>query len=390
MFFGEKLRNLRELNGLSRKELADQLTVSEQAVWQYEAESMVPGIGVLNHLRQLFQVDTRYFFTKDRLTAVATEEHVAYRARDRESRKKTKLELAYINYLDNYLNYFERFLVSPTASIRALQRRIIALVQAHTELTDTVIAQAAEEARQYLGLTSNRDLMYVLEMSGIYIVEKDLGPVVDAYSTVTKDGRAFIVLGNIKKSAVRRNFDLAHELGHLLLHTTVDMATLTKAEHKLIEQQANMFASVFLMPVATFKADFTNLRRRSNPDSYIELKQKYLVSIVALEYRAYKLGLLTYQENRYFFGQVHKKGYAALEPLDDQLAPVRPSRIKSLIQLLFSKQVLTVSDLGQTLHVTPAFIIRLFSLDANFFEPYMQHKQATFSSAEIIPLKRFV
>ena len=180
MFFGEKLRNLRELNGLSRKELADQLTVSEQAVWQYEAESMVPGIGVLNHLRQLFQVDTRYFFTKDRLTAVATEEHVAYRARDRESRKKTKLELAYINYLDNYLNYFERFLVSPTASIRALQRRIIALVQAHTELTDTVIAQAAEEARQFLGLTSNRDLMYVLEMSGIYIVEKDLGPVVDA------------------------------------------------------------------------------------------------------------------------------------------------------------------------------------------------------------------
>ncbi|EAH0805845.1 helix-turn-helix domain-containing protein, partial [Listeria monocytogenes] len=30
MFFGEKLRSVRELNGLSRKELADKLNLSEQ------------------------------------------------------------------------------------------------------------------------------------------------------------------------------------------------------------------------------------------------------------------------------------------------------------------------------------------------------------------------
>ncbi|HEL8719863.1 TPA: helix-turn-helix transcriptional regulator, partial [Listeria monocytogenes] len=35
MFFGEKLRSVRELNGLSRKELADKLNLSEQAIWQY-------------------------------------------------------------------------------------------------------------------------------------------------------------------------------------------------------------------------------------------------------------------------------------------------------------------------------------------------------------------
>ncbi|EAG7142010.1 XRE family transcriptional regulator, partial [Listeria monocytogenes] len=29
MFFGEKLRSVRELNGLSRKELADKLNLSE-------------------------------------------------------------------------------------------------------------------------------------------------------------------------------------------------------------------------------------------------------------------------------------------------------------------------------------------------------------------------
>ncbi|HEM2327016.1 TPA: helix-turn-helix transcriptional regulator, partial [Listeria monocytogenes] len=41
MFFGEKLRSVRELNGLSRKELADKLNLSEQAIWQYENQYTV-------------------------------------------------------------------------------------------------------------------------------------------------------------------------------------------------------------------------------------------------------------------------------------------------------------------------------------------------------------
>lgn len=131
-------------------------------------------------------------------------------------------------------------------------------------------------------------------MSGIYIVEKKLGLEIDAYSTITEDGRPFIILGNVKKSVVRRNFDLAHELGHLLLHTAVDMETLTRQEHKQIEQQANQFASIFLLPEEEFKRDFAELPRHSNPDYYIEMKRKYMVSLVALEYRAYQLGLLTY------------------------------------------------------------------------------------------------
>ena len=63
MFYGEKLSSLRELNGLSRKDLADQLSITEQAVWQYETDSILPRIEVLNQLRSLFHVDTKYFFS---------------------------------------------------------------------------------------------------------------------------------------------------------------------------------------------------------------------------------------------------------------------------------------------------------------------------------------
>ncbi|MDD9149730.1 XRE family transcriptional regulator [Sporolactobacillus sp. CQH2019] len=389
MFFGEKLTELRELNGLSRKELAARLSVSEQAVWQYENESAIPRIEVLNKVRELFSVDTKFLFSKTFLHQTASEERVAYRSKDRESRKKAKLELTYISYVDYYINFFEKFLVTPDSAITALRQRAAEMLRSDPDQSmDQRITRTADLARKFLRLRHNKDLMYTLEMSGIYIVEKNLGPEIDAYSTITDDGRPFIILGNIKKSAVRRNFDLAHELGHLLLHTAVDMETLTKPEHRQIEQQANQFASVFLLPEEEFKRDFAELPRHSNPDYYIDMKRKYMVSIVALAYRAYKLGLMTYQENRYFFGQWHKKSYQTLEPLDDQIPPIRPGRVKSLLQLLFDKCIVSISDLESEFHITPMFLVNLFGLNRGFFDHYLQPKKEYFDSAQVIPLRR--
>ncbi|WP_458358834.1 hypothetical protein [Staphylococcus pseudintermedius] len=42
MFKGENLKALRMIEGYSRKSLADVLQVSEQAVWQYEEQNMMP------------------------------------------------------------------------------------------------------------------------------------------------------------------------------------------------------------------------------------------------------------------------------------------------------------------------------------------------------------
>ncbi|TGA96109.1 ImmA/IrrE family metallo-endopeptidase [Sporolactobacillus shoreae] len=388
MFFGEKLTELRELNGLSRKEQAARLNVSEQAVWQYENESTIPRIEVLNKVRELFSVDTKFLFSETFLHRTGSVERVAYRSKDRESRKKAKLELTYISYVDYYISFFEQFLITPDSAITVLRKKAMEMLRLNPDQSiDQRITQTANLARKFLKLQHNKDLMYTLEMSGIYIVEKNLGPEIDAYSTITDDGRPFIILGNIKKSAVRRTFDLAHELGHLLLHTAVDMETLTKQEHSQIEQQANHFASIFLLPEEEFKQDFAELPRHSNPDYYIEMKRKYMVSLVALEYRAYKLGLMTYQENRYFFGQLHKKSYQTLEPLDDQIPPIRPGRVKSLLQLIFDKQIVSISDLESEFHITPLFLANLFGLDKGFFDHYMQPKKEYFDSAQVIPIR---
>ncbi len=48
-------------------------------------------------------------------------------------------------------------------------------------------------------------------------------------------------------------------------------------------------------------------KRVSNPDSYILLKSDLNVSIQALEYRAFKLGLLTPKQHSYFYRQIAQK-----------------------------------------------------------------------------------
>lgn len=389
MFNGEKLRNLRELNGLSRKELADKLNISEQAVWQYENDSILPRIEILNQLRNLFHVETRYFFSPEYLIVKASEEKIAYRAKDRTSRKKTKLELTFLNYIDHYINCFEQHLLVPKTPIISIREESLKFIERSNLERNEIIKKIAEFSRTKLSLKDNKDLMYTLENSGIYILEKNLGSQIDAYSAVTKDGRLYIILGTVKKSAVRRNFDLAHELGHLLLHANVDMDTLSPNELNIIEKEAYLFASVFLLPEKEFISDFSELKRKSNPDYYIDLKRKYLVSIAALEMRAYGLGLLSYQENRYFWGQLTRKKYKLFEPLDDEIPPVKPGKLRYLFKFVLTKNVVNLDNLLNQFNIQPTFLSKLFNLDEHFFDHYLETEKDYFREAKIIDMDDF-
>lgn len=389
MFYGEELSSLRKLNGLSRKELADKLNITEQAVWQYENGLMLPRIEILNQLRGLFNVETKYFFSPSNLIDKVSEERIAYRAKDRESRKKTKLELTFLNYVDYYINYFEQNLLLPQESIIAIRKECLRMLKESNLERNELIKVIATFARRKLALNDNKNLMYILERSGIYILEKNLGAQIDAYSTVTNDGRLYIILGTFKKSAVRRNFDLAHELGHLLLHANIDMDILAATELKVIEKEADLFASIFLLPETEFTNDFLALKRKSNPDYYIELKRKYLVSIAALEMRAYGLNLITYQENRYFWGQLTKKGYRQIEPLDNELPPIRPGKVRSLLKFVLDKKVVNLDEMLSQSNLLPKFLIKLFSLDNDFFDQYLEVKKDYYSNAKVIDMAAF-
>ena len=193
-----------------------------------------------------------------------------------------------------------------------------------------------------------------------------------------------IILGT-NKSAVRRNFDLAHELGHLLLHKSQDK----DEDLESLEREANYFASCFLLPKAEFLEDFEKMvgSRISNPDSYASLKANRQVSIQALEYRAFKLGLLTPQQHAYLYRQIAKKGYKIVEPLDMEILVKKPSKVRSILDVIFSHNLISLPALLTQQKVRKQFISDLFAFDVSFFDKY-QDKQSVESFANIIPLNR--
>ncbi|MGC6768953.1 ImmA/IrrE family metallo-endopeptidase [Enterococcus sp. LJL51] len=389
MFFGEKLQSVRELNGLSRKELADKLNVSEQAIWQYENQYTVPKFEIANKLKKIFNVKAQFFYSEPFITNISKVESIAYRAEDRDARKKTKMETSFIDFISYFLNKFESKLNLPNTFITQLRDESIQLYNKSEGSGDKLLQleNIAENARKKLDVETNSELLYKLELSGIYILEKNMGPSIDAYSTWTNQEKPFIILGNKKKSAVRRNFDLAHELGHLLLHYKIDMDSLNKDEHKKIEKEANDFASFFLLPKEQFLKDFTTIQKKSNPDAYIDLKMKYMVSIGALEYRAYKMGLLSFEENRYFYATLNKKSYKKNEPLDEDIAVVRPGKIRSLLDLIFKNHLFSLNDVLNDYYINRSFLESLLGLEKNFLTKYSEESaREYFSTSNVVPL----
>ena len=93
-----------------------------------------------------------------------------------------------------------------------------------------------------------------------------------------------VFLSPVKEDRARSRFDAAHELGHLILHPDSEPGS------KLIEQQANAFASEFLMPRDEI---LEQLPKRIDWPRFHTLKRHWGVSLRALVFRAHTLGRLS-------------------------------------------------------------------------------------------------
>ncbi|AYW47332.1 MULTISPECIES: helix-turn-helix domain-containing protein [Tetragenococcus] len=375
MFYGKSLQLARMLHGLSRKELGERLNVTEQSIWQFEKQMTEPSFENVLQLKNILQVKSSFFFEQSTVTQTFPENNIAYRKADVVSRKKTNSEVVYLNFVAEIIHYLEGFLNVPPTTLITLRKKVIEHLP--SELTNAAIKKTAVLAREFLNICSdNGNLLLSLEKSGIHVLEKNVGGKADAYSAWSTKDVPVIVLG-IKKSAVRRNFDLAHELGHLLLHAHVDFLMLENNERAQVEREADYFASCFLLPAQTVKKEFEGIKKISNPDSYIPLKLKYHVSIQALEMRAYKLGFLTPKQHSYFYRQISLNDYKLEEPLDREIALKRPGKIRSIFHMILNNHITDLQSIEEHFQVERSLLEEMFSIESEFFVPY--EKQSNFT-----------
>lgn len=384
MFYGENVKVLRNLNGITRKSLALELGCSEQTIGQYERGVLNPKMKNIIDMSDYFRVKSSFFYNKLPFKKYIPEENIAYRSKDRDVRKRTiegstRLQLAssIIEFCENSFDLKPSPLLTAIDKINNIKNRC-----ENSDINDNLIDLYANITRKLLGIKSNHELLYNLELNGVYVIENDFLSYADAYSVWSRYNnklfQPFIVLGD-STTLVRRIFDLAHELGHLVMHYDIDMNNLEKAEFLNYEKEANEFASAFLLPQSEVPSWMKMVIHKGNPDSYIPVKQKYYVSLATAAYRAYELGYLSKQENSRFFASRYRKHYIYKEPLDDKLPIIKPGKIMALFEI-YNKKIESFSNVLNEFNIEPKFLSNLLCLPETLINNLINKKQSYYSN----------
>jgi len=121
------------------------------------------------------------------------------------------------------------------------------------------------------------------------VVEDDLEGCMGAL--VPSDGsppRKWAIMHHLNQSPGRRNFTIAHEFGHYVLHRNLigpegiqcDENSILRREGEGIEKEADLFAASLLMPLHDFRTQLP-AKARADFDVLDKLRKRYGVSLTA-------------------------------------------------------------------------------------------------------------
>lgn len=174
---------------------------------------------------------------------------------------------------------------------------------------------AAIALRAYWGIGERPigNMINMLESHGVRVFSlSEETRHLDAYSFWRND-RPYVFL-NMMKTPEHNRFDGAHELGHLALHRHGG------PNHRSAEDEANSFASAFLIPLADLKAHLPVVRGLND---LLEGKKRWRVSAAALAYTLHKQGVISDWHYRGYCIELNKYGHTrepfGIEPETSQV-----------------------------------------------------------------------
>jgi Zn-dependent peptidase ImmA (M78 family)/transcriptional regulator with XRE-family HTH domain len=276
---GGNLKRIREAKGLTQSQMADLAGISRIAYRNIENGTSSPKVSTLQNIAS--GVDVKL---QDLLRPVRTLEKVRFRAlKKMNCRDNILAEVA--RWLDDF-NDLEIMLNLPKGKykIKPLAKRFSKMEMGAQRARD-----AAKAAREKLGLDNDEpihDIAGLLESAGIKVYPLVL--VSDDFfglSVAEEDGGPAVIVNTWERISVERwIFSAAHELGHLLLH--FDAYDITESQEDIEqENEANIFASYFLMPDEAFKSEWADTAGLPLVDRVFKLKRIFQVSYKTVLYR---------------------------------------------------------------------------------------------------------
>jgi Zn-dependent peptidase ImmA (M78 family)/transcriptional regulator with XRE-family HTH domain len=332
-FLGKRLEVAREFRGLTQTELAEKVAASCALISLCETgKKREPARDLIEACGSILGFEPNFFYGP--LEDIFQEDECSFRHR-RTTPERLKAQIrahaTLIGLVIQRLRSIFRFPEIDLPRISASRKEEIEI--------------AAEQCRQHWNLGPDGPLLQVgrvLEHAGVILVRHLVkSSKVDAFS---RYGPTTVIFLNQEiKSTSRWNFDIAHELGHLVMHRGMPTGSIET------ENAANTFASAFLMPRQAFSREFG-----TGPFSWnriFGLKQRWQASAAAIIRRSYDLGLLSAVDYRRAFKYMSVKGWTKGEPYEPSFQ--QPELLDHALGGLGSKVNLTLDALRQQLRFMP-------------------------------------
>jgi Zn-dependent peptidase ImmA (M78 family) len=342
---GDMLRIARQLRGFPQNEAAECLRVPNAELSRIENGLKEPPEQLLRAAAEIFSVPIEFFGQTDNIYGAPVSVHPMWR-------KKTSVSATELHRIVAELN------------VRVMHLRKL-LEATDLEPTNKLPRFDAEEygndAEKIAGLVRRfwqlpdgpiQDVTALVEDAGILVVHSDLGGSSVSGVRFSVPGMPHIIVLNRAQPADRLRFTLCHELGHVIMHSfpTPNM-----------EDEANKFASCFLLPTEDIKSYFAG--RRVDLRLLAALKPEWKISMASLVFAAERAGALNKTQTQYLWKQFNIHKIKLREPPELDFAPEEPRTVSDLVSLHINAMGYSLGDLSKMLNMKEIELANIYSID---------------------------
>jgi Zn-dependent peptidase ImmA (M78 family)/transcriptional regulator with XRE-family HTH domain len=294
-FCPARLKIARAFNGLAQREVAELVGTGQQFIARLESGAKEPTEVMAAALGDTLGFEAGFFYGKE--LDEFRDDECAFRRRRMTQISVRATALAYGTLFGQLLRYLGTMVRFPSADVPN--------IPAHA---DDEIDSAAAKCRTYWRLAPDLpigNMVRVAESAGVPVAKfRGLADKIDAFSR----GRAPNLIVLTDKAPSRCRFDVAHELGHLVLHRGIQTGT------KEIEAQANRFAAAFLLPKRFLHEFPRNLHNVW--ETLFRLKKQWKASLGAMIKTAHTHRVITPSQYVRLYKDLSARGWLKSEPYE--------------------------------------------------------------------------
>lgn len=356
----DKLKEAREARAYNITQLAELVGVTRQAMSKYEKGNSNISIGILTKISDVLDFPRSFFLkpTED----IPSDGTVFYRSmKSSEANVRNMIHIK-CRWAYHFYNYLENIITMPEVNLPNFDN----ILNNHGDLTYEKINEVANYLRGYwqLGKRPIGNLIQLLEQNGFIVSGGKINAdKTDACSEMIGN-KPVIFYDKTLKSACRIRFSLAHELGHMILHSYITKEDLEdKDTLKRIEKEANTFASCFLLP-ENFMLDVYS----TSLESFLYLKEKWKVSIGAMIYRCKDLKIIGDSQYLSLRKKISYKHWVKVEPLDDIIPYEKTSLFKQAINFIIDNLSITKYDIVNHFSLNKKDLSDIVGVPTQFWE----------------------